>query len=143
MAGKNHVPYGQGNGFPYIFLKIDDEVCNIIIAMSKCHHLIRVSNTLQFFNDLISNKENKVKLNSFKFQCCVVTEEDGKSMVGKRYWSHFMKRNGHRLNHVKPKKFGIDRTNWCKYGAFVDMYDSIEKALIEEKFMTVLEEPEL
>ena len=44
-------------------------------------------------------------------------------MVGKVYWSGFMKINGHRLNHVRPQKFGLVRTNWCKYGAFFDMYD--------------------
>ena len=54
-----------------------------------------------------------------------------------------MKRDGHRLNHVRPQKFGLERTNWCKYGAFVDMYDSIEKLLIEEKVMMMLEEPKL
>ena len=53
-----------------------------------------------------------------------------------------MELNGHRLNHVSPQKFGLDRTNWCKYGAFVDMYYSIEKALDEEKIMTMLEETE-
>ena len=53
-----------------------------------------------------------------------------------------MKRNGHRLNQVRLHKFGLDRTNWCKYGAFVDMYDSVENVLIEEKVMTMLEEAE-
>ena len=101
--------------------------------MSKCHHTIRVSNTLQLINDLISNTEYKVKLNSFRGQRCSDTEEDGKSMVGNEYWSHIMKRNGHRLNNLSSQKFGLDRTNWCKYGAFVDMYDSVEKLLIEEK----------
>ena len=53
-----------------------------------------------------------------------------------------MKNNSHRLNLVRPQKFVLDRTNWYKYGAFVDMYDSIEIALIEAKVMTMLEEPE-
>ena len=53
-----------------------------------------------------------------------------------------MKRNGHRLNHVRPQKFGLDRNNCCKYGAFLDMYDSVENVLIEEKVMTMLEEAE-
>ena len=44
-----------------------------------------------------------------------------------------MKRNGNIFNNVSPQEFGLDRTNWCKYGAFVDMYDSVEKLLIEEK----------
>ena len=47
-----------------------------------------------------------------------------------------------RLNHVKPHKFVLDRTNWCIYGAFFYMYDSIENALIRSKVMTMLEEPE-
>ena len=53
-----------------------------------------------------------------------------------------MKRNGDRFNLVRPQKFGLDRTNWCKYGSFYDMYDSIEMALIKEKVMTILKEPE-
>ena len=52
-----------------------------------------------------------------------------------------MKRNGKSLNLVRPKQFGLDRNNWCKYAAFYDMYDSIEMALIEAKVMTMLEEP--
>ena len=52
---KHHVTYGQGNGFPYPLLKIEDEVLNITIAMSKCHHTIIVYNELHLINDLISN----------------------------------------------------------------------------------------
>ena len=53
-----------------------------------------------------------------------------------------MKRNGHRLNHIRTKQFGLDRNNCCKYGSFFDIYDSIEKALIGEKVLMLLEEPE-
>ena len=53
-----------------------------------------------------------------------------------------MKHNGHRLNLVRPQKFVLDRTNWCKYAAFYDMYDYIEMALIEANITTMLEEPE-
>ena len=49
----HHVPCVQGNGFPDPLLKIEDEVCNLIIEMSKCHRPIRVYNALQFINDLI------------------------------------------------------------------------------------------
>ena len=52
-----------------------------------------------------------------------------------------MKRNGHSLNLVRPQQFGLDRNNWCKYGIFYFMYDSIEMALIEAEVMTMLEEP--
>ena len=104
-------------------MKIEDEVCNIITAMSKFHHPIRVSNALQLINDLISNTEYQVKLNSFKCRRCGVTIEDGRAMVGKGYWSGFMRRNGHRLNQVRPHEFGPDRNNWCKYGAIFYMYD--------------------
>ena len=110
--------------------------------MSKCHHTIRVSNTLQLINDLIKSTEYQVRLNEFKRQCCVVIEENWKATTRKRYWSGVMKRNNHKLNHTRPQKFGFDRTNWCKYGAFYDMYDSIEKALVEAKVMKMLEEPE-
>ena len=110
--------------------------------MSKCHHPIIFSNTIQLIIGLTSNPKYQVKLNSFKFQRCGLTEEYGKDTVGKGYWSVFMKRNGHRLNHVRDHKIGLDSTNWCKYGAFVNMYDSIEKLLMKEKFMTILEEPE-
>ena len=53
-----------------------------------------------------------------------------------------MKRNWHSLNNITTREFGHDKTNWCKYEAFFDMYDSIEKALIEEEFIIMLEEPE-
>ena len=53
-----------------------------------------------------------------------------------------MKRSGNMLNNVRPHKFGLDRTKCCKYGAFFDMYDSIENALIEAKVMTMLKETE-
>ena len=52
-TGKHHVPYGQGNSFPDALMKIEDEVFNLIFAMSKCHHPIRISNALQLINDLI------------------------------------------------------------------------------------------
>ena len=83
-----------------------------------------------------------MRLNSFKNKRCGVTEENGKAVIGKGYWSVFMKRNGHRLNSVTPHQFILDRTKWCKYAAFYDIYDSIEMTLIEAKFMTILEELE-
>ena len=66
-----------------------------------------------------------MNLNSFKGKICGLTEEYKKATVGERYWSGFMKRNGHRMNHIRLHKFGLDRNNWYKYGTFVDMYDSI------------------
>ena len=120
---EHHVPYGQGNGFPSLFLKIEDEFLNLIISMSKCHHPIRVSNTLQLINDLITNTEYQMRLNSFKNKCCGVTEENGKAMVRKGYWSCFMKHNRNMLNITRPQKFEFDRTNWCKYTEFYDIYD--------------------
>ena len=83
-----------------------------------------------------------MKFNSYKPQCCGVTGEGGKDKLGKVYWSGFMKCNGHRLNCLKPHQFLIYRTDWCKYGYFFGMFDSIEKLLIEANVMTVLEEPE-
>ena len=53
-----------------------------------------------------------------------------------------MKRNRHRLNLVSPQQFRLDRNNWCKYGAFYYIYDSIEMLLSEAKVVTMLEEPE-
>ena len=49
-TGKHHLHYGQGGGFTYPLLKIEDEVFNLIITISKCHHPIRVYNALQFIN---------------------------------------------------------------------------------------------
>ena len=83
-----------------------------------------------------------MNLNSFKGQCCGLTKEYGKAIVRKGYWSGFMKRNGHMLNHIRLHKFGLDRTNLWKYGVFFDMCDSIGKELIRKKVMTMLEEPE-
>ena len=125
VTDKHHIPYGQGNGFPSPLLKIEDEVCNLIITMSKCHHPIRVFNSLQFINDLITNTEYQERLNSFKHKHCGVTEENGKAVIGKGYWSGFMKRSGRSLNIVSPQKFGLDKTKWCKYTAFYDICYSI------------------
>ena len=86
--------------------------------MSNLHHQIRVSNALKLINDLITNTSYQVILNSFKHKRCVVTEGKDNMTIGKVYWSGFIKRNGHRLNLVRPQKFGLDRTNWCKYAAF-------------------------
>ena len=109
---KHHVTYVQGNGFPYPLLKIEDEVWNITIAMSKCHHTIRASNELQLINDLISKTQYQMKLNSFKGQRCGLIKEDGKAIVLKGYLLGFMKCNGHMFNHVRHQKIGLDRTDW-------------------------------
>ena len=55
VTAKYYVPYGKGNGSPYLLFKIEDEFCNLIIAMSKFHHPIRFFNTLQLINDYITN----------------------------------------------------------------------------------------
>ena len=55
-TGNHRVPYGQGKGFPAPLLKTKD-FFNLIIAVSKCYHPIRVSNALQLINILISNTE--------------------------------------------------------------------------------------
>ena len=71
---KHHVPCVQGNGFPYPFMKIEDEVFNLIIKMSKCYHTIRVSKSLKLINDLIENTEYQVRLNQFRHQRFGFTE---------------------------------------------------------------------
>ena len=68
-----------------------------------------------------------MRLNSFKHKLCGVTEENGKATIGKVYWSGFIKQNCNRLNHIKPHKFVLGKTDWCKYGLFFDVHDSIEK----------------
>ena len=82
---KHNVIQGQGNGFPSPLLKIEDSIFNLIIAISKCHHPIRVSNALKLINDLIINTEYHVRLNSFRNKKCGVTEDNGKSTIGKGY----------------------------------------------------------
>ena len=66
-------------------MRIEDKVFNLIIAMSKYHNPIRVSDTLQQVNKLISNTEYQEKLNSFKVQRCGLTEEDGRATLGMSY----------------------------------------------------------
>ena len=50
---KNRVPYGKGNSFPSLLLKIEDEVLDLIISMPKCHHPIRAFNAPQLVNAII------------------------------------------------------------------------------------------
>ena len=52
-AGKHYAPYGQVKSFSDLLLKIEYEFFNIIVAMSKFRHPIRVSNKIQLINDLI------------------------------------------------------------------------------------------
>ena len=80
-TAKHHVSYGKGNSFPSLLLKIEDEFYNLIIAMSKCHHPTRVSNTLKLINDLITNTEYKVRLNSFNINVVVLLK---KTVIKKR-----------------------------------------------------------
>ena len=77
-TAKHHVTYVKGIGFPSLMLKIEYEVCNLITAMSNCHHPIRVSNSLQLINDLVTNIEYQGRLNSFRHKICGVTEKIGK-----------------------------------------------------------------
>ena len=128
--------------FPDPLLKIEHKFWNIIISMSKCHHIIRVLNRLQMINYIISNMQYQVRLNSSKGQRCGLTKEDGEATVVKLYWSDFMTHNGRMLNHVRTHTFGLDRTNEWKYGVFFDMCDSIDKALIGAKATTISERPE-
>ena len=51
VTDKHRVPYGQGSGFPAPLLKIENEVCNKIFAISKFHYPIRVSNLIQLINE--------------------------------------------------------------------------------------------
>ena len=80
---KHHVPYVQVNSCSDPLMKIEDNFCNLIISMSKFHYPITVSDALQLINYQIKNTEDCVKLNSLKCQCCGVTEENGKFMIGK------------------------------------------------------------
>ena len=62
---EHSVSCGQGNGFPYMLLKLKDKVCNLITEMSKFRHPIIFSNAPQFINELIKKTEYQVRLNSF------------------------------------------------------------------------------
>ena len=57
--------------------------------MSKCHHPIRVYNLLQLINELISNTDYHMKLNSFKRQRCGVTKRRWENYGRKRILCKF------------------------------------------------------
>ena len=140
-TGKHCVSYRQGNSFQIRCCKLKMKFAILIIAMSKCHHPSRLYNSLQLISDLIISTSYQESLDSYKRPHCGITEENGKYTLGKGYWSGFMRQDRKRLDHAKPQKFVLDGANWFKCGLFYDMYDSIEKALIKAKVMTILEGP--
>mmetsp|Transcript_1593 Transcript_1593/g.2909 ORF Transcript_1593/g.2909 Transcript_1593/m.2909 type:complete len:111 (+) Transcript_1593:443-775(+) len=94
-----------------------------------------------FINSSIRGTEYQKKLVEFKKRTQCTQNEDSWGKVGARYVRSFLKRWDHLISSKKPQRFELDRGQWARYSNFSNMYDSVEKTLVDSGVATKFHMP--
>lgn len=111
---------------------IENDLVDIIVCMSKIKRSLTVSEGLYLCNQLIADTEIQNKLIDFKISRNIFAEKmEDLGKVGRHYWKKFLARNRSKIRSKTPKKFSLDRSSWTTFMNFEDMYEHVEKVMVE------------
>ena len=135
--------FTKGNPSPT--LKLDDALIEIIIKLADIRHSISPTEESWLANSLVEEQELREEIRQYKLTMGFNCDEDGYNkdvtLLGRRWWMLFLRRNEHRLFSTKGCKFSVNRDDWCIYTNFVTMYDHVYDAMVTAKIAVELEEP--
>ena len=112
-----------------------------MLSMAEIREPLPPSRCICLINDLIRNTPAQKKLIEFKTKMRMFSPHVPLGEVGLGYWQHFRERYKHKLVNKKGQKFELDRSLWCTYQNFRNMYDMIEDKLIEAKVAKRFRQP--
>ena len=134
----------KGNPSPTI--KLDEALVEIILKLAQIRHSISPSEAIALANSLVDEQELGEEIKQYKLAMGYNVDDSGRnqdgSLLGKRWWQLFLRRNEHRLISAKGKKFALNRDDWCIYTNFVTMYDLVYEGTVTAKIAEKLETPE-
>ena len=121
---------------------VESQFIHILLSMSKIHKCLRPTESLQLINDCIVGTPVQEELIKWKLRRNIYfSSVDDLGQVGKSYWRAFLRKNEHILRCKSGKKYSIDRSNFSTYINTFDMYEHIEKVLIESGLATKFPDP--
>ena len=133
-------PGGNGNKSP--MRKIEKQIVEIILCMSKIKRSITPFEGLALINDMIKGTDIQRELIDWKLRHNIYFERfEDLGTVGLGYWRVFMQRNGQVLCSKVSRKFSKDRSSWTTYLLFNEMYDHIQQIMIECGISEQLQSP--
>ena len=131
----------QGGFCPLIH--IEKKLIDLILCMSKIKRSFTVSEALQLINQLIEGTIVQEALIQWKLDHKIYhNDEKELGTVGRKWWTNFLKRNGHLIKSKSGKKYAFDRANFSTYLNFSDMYNHIGDILVyDSKVASKYEKP--
>ena len=127
---------------------LEPAILEIAIQKGLMNQPLTVSEGLQLCNSLIK-KGSSIERDVISFQQkrgqFTLTGSRTKNpgcLLGAGYWYGFRKRNKHKLVSKRGVQFGHNRSEWCKYDNFQNMYQLVYEAMEHAGVATKLAEPE-
>ena len=121
----------NGTNSPIIF--IEHKFVDLILCMSNIKRSLKPSECLMLINELIDGTEIQNHLIDWKINKNIFHKDrNDLGKLGWNYWRSFLKRNSDTLKSKLGRNYAYDRSNFSNYLNFADMYDHIERILVEE-----------
>lgn len=132
----------DGNGKKSPVSDIEPKLVALILCMSNIKRTLTMSQVLELANDLIKNTETQIRLIEWKKKRKVY-HNDSSSLgtLGMSFLREFISRNDHLINKKTLSQYSIDRSNFSNYLNFSDMYNHIQKILVQSGIAVTLNEP--
>ncbi len=131
-----------GNTSP--MLAIEPYLVEMIRELEKMRVPISSRQGLALANSIISGTAYEKQVLEWKENHCVSSKnnpEQQPMVLGKGYWSGFMKRNKDLVKAKKGVKFDSKRADWCTYQNFELMYNEVYEAMVEAGIASKLDTP--
>ncbi len=125
-------------------LAIEPYLVEMIRELEKMRVPISSRQGLALANSIISGTAYEKQVLEWKENHCVSSKnnpEQQPMVLGKGYWSGFMKRNKDLVKAKKGVKFDSKRADWCTYQNFELMYNEVYEAMVEAGIASKLDTP--
>jgi hypothetical protein len=111
---------------------IDSYLVDLIGQLEKIRAPISCRQGQALANSIISGTSKDTRLIAWKEKHCNSFPNSSKEpLLGKGYWSEFMKQNSHHVTAKSGIKFDSKRADWCTYQNFDMMYREVYKEMVE------------
>ena len=129
-----------GNNSP--LQNVEKHFIHILLCMAKINKSLRPFESLQLINDCIEGTPVQQELIKWKLRRNIYFESTTDlGHVGQSNWRPFLKKNAHILRCKNGRKYSVDRSNFSTYINIFDMYEHIEKVLLESGLATQFPQP--
>ena len=119
---------------------VEGKLVQLVLAMARIRRCLTTSESLDLANDLIRDTPVEQQITEWKRSINLKVNEN-EPVLGRKYWSLFKKRWGHKLVSKRGQKFAMDRNNSLTYSNMKQMYDDVYDSMVDAGVAIKLDQP--